>query len=177
MSKKDELKKLERKEDGAEIPLRWKDWEKFLKVVDPEIFWAVAHKYLIESGAPIDDPENEALTIFLSVSFNKWAPELFRAMDADRRREERYRKRFVSAGGGEAFPSLDETEMIELTAILKKVISSDEFQRIDKHARPIAKAILREPGTTDKEIAKELGVSQQYVSRIRQKIRSHLTTP
>jgi RNA polymerase sigma factor (sigma-70 family) len=136
----------------------------------------------VESGTPADLLENSKdedamnmLALLLVVNFDEWAPQLFRAMNTERTQERRYRERFLSTGDIESLSVVNETENTERVAILKKVISNDEFQRFGKQARPIVDAYLKDPGATQEEISKELGVSQKTVSQILKKIRFHLT--
>lgn len=176
MSKKQELKKLEKKEDG-EIPLRWEDWGRLLKK-DIGTLWLASQKYRMESETPADLLKNDEdakheVAVTLAFNFDEWAPDLFRAMDTERGQERRYKKRFIQTDNIESLAVVDETENTERVAMLKQVMSSKKFQRFSKYAPLIGEAKLKDPDATDKEIGKELGISQQYVSAIWKKVQPY----
>jgi transcriptional regulator with XRE-family HTH domain len=185
MTKKERLKKLAKKTDDAECPITWEDWKKFLATNERDTvsffgtFWIVAKEYLIESFK--EEPETleellkdedgkNMLALCLSIGFDEWAPDLFRKLNAERVKEARHQKKFVSMDNLENIPAPDE-DKIELIALIKKWKSSKRFQKLGKWAEPIIEAKLRTSDATQKEIGKKLGISRETVNRYQKKFK------
>lgn len=193
-----QIKALIQRDDG-EIPISEKALDEFFQDISPADFYIAKREYLLKIGTPDGALEDDTLVgLILTVNMDDWVPALFRLLGRlkSRRRWEKKKifcldtlKRDLSKltmkfpndskdWVSPVKPPVDNMSAVKIEdlALMKKKIIRLIISAPNSYAVNIIQIIFEDPYTPQPEIAKELGISQGYVSKILKEIQKRLNS-